>query len=415
MASNIKLSNLKVLFATFSPWHNGQRMPTNGMIEPSIYYFAPRVAEFVVIDEPHPGSDRVMPITESYTNGNLWKKNVFWIPLFWLYPFLLLRNSVGTRIPFKLRDFLTCILFVVFGRKKYDLFIGLESINAIAGILLKKLGLVKTVIYYVSDYSPNRYKSGWFNAIYLKLDLWAVTHVDYVWDVSLAMMPARIKVGLDKKHTRKLIHVPNAMFPEQIEYLPINKIVPNSLMFAGTLGEENGPDLAIETLSLLVGSFKDMKLHIYGGGDSDLERLRTLTMKLKLENNVVFHGFINNQVTLSKDIRKYALGLAPYKAIPGSPRWWADATKTRLYLAAGLPVVTTQVPPLGKEIESDGAGIVAKDNPKAQAEAIKKILGDKKVYQEMRKNAIRRAKNNTWNNTYTNAINAMHSLDTLKH
>lgn len=348
-----------------------------------------------------------MPIIEIYENGKLKEKTTFSAPLFWLYPFLILRNSVGTRIPFKLRDFLTVLLFALFRGRKYDLFIGLESINALAGIILKEFGLVKTVVYYVSDFSPSRYKAAWFNKIYLWLDTMAAIHSDYIWDVSLAMMPARIKGGLDKKHANKLIHVPNAMFPEQIDYFPLNKIILNSLMFAGTLGQENGPDLAIETLALVIKEVPDARLHIYGGGASDLERLKKLTADLKLDGKVVFHGFFTDQVKLSKEIRQYALGLAPYRAIPGSPRWWADATKARLYLAAGLPVVTTQVPPLGREIVADGAGIVAKDNAKDQAEAILLVLKDKEAYNKMRVNAIKRAKNNTWENTYAQALKSM--------
>lgn len=407
MASKPKKLNLTVLFATFSPWHKGTRLPTNGMIEPMIYFFLPRVKEFTVIDEPHPGSDRVMPIVEYYKTGALKSKTTLSSLFFWLYPFLLLRNSVGTRIPFKLRDFLSCVFFVLLNGKKYDLFIGLESLNALAGAILKKIGFVKIVVYYVSDYSPNRYKAGWFNTLYLKLDQWAASNADYIWDVSLAMMPARLKTGLDKKHAGKLVHVPNALFPNQIDYLPLSKVLPNSLLFAGTLGPENGPDLAIEIVGILKKSFKDISLHIYGGGDSDIQRLKALVQNLKLEKQVFFHGFFTNQVKLSKEIRKYALGLAPYRAIPGSPRWFADATKTRLYLAAGLPVVTTQVPPLGKEIEADGAGIVADDTPLDQAKAITLILKNKENYKKMREAAIKRAKNNTWENTYNQALKRM--------
>jgi len=178
-------------------------------------------------------------------------------------------------------------------------------------------------------------------------------------------------------------------------------------VFAGTLGPENGPDLAIEALKLVAQKLPKTTLHIYGGGQADLERLEALTKKLKLEQKVIFHGFFTDQVKLSKEIRKYALGLAPYKAIPGSPRWWADATKTRLYLASGLPVITTQVPPLGQEIERDGAGIIALDNPKDQAGAILRLLKNKALYKRMRANAIKRAKNNTWENTYSLALKKM--------
>lgn len=401
------LSDKSVLFATFSPWEKGIRLPTNGMIEPMVSFFVPKVKRFILVDQPHPGSDVLIPIIEIYEKGRLEKKTKSSFLVSWLYPFLAINNSVGTRIPFKIRDFISCFDFVLKDKKKYDLFIGLESINALAGIVLKKLGFVKKTVYYVSDYSPNRYKSKWFNDIYLILDRLAATYSDYIWDVSLAMMPARIKTGLDKSMAAKVVHIPNALFPNQISYLPQAKVVPYSMVYAGTLGKENGPDLAIETLKIISKEIPKAKLHVFGGGDSDLKRLKKLTSKLELNDEVVFHGFFTDQIKLSAEIKKYALGLAPYKAIHGSPRWWADATKIRLYLAAGLPVITTQVPPLGKEIQKDNSGIVAKDNPKAQVKAIIKLFKNKPLYSEMRGNSIRRAKNNTWENTYSKAIEEM--------
>lgn len=407
----MKIGN--VIFATFSPWENEARMPTNGMIEPMLKFFLPKTEHFVLIDEPHPGSDRVIPIIEIYSNGKLVKKTNSSLFVSWLYPFLMIQNTVGTRIPFKVRDFLS-ILDVTIGKKyKYDLFIGLESINAIAGVLLKKLGYVKTVVYYVSDYSPSRYKSGWFNKLYLFLDRLAIANVDYLWDVSTAMMPARIKTGLDQKYSSKVIHVPNAMYPEQINYLPFEKTEEFSLIFAGTLGPENGPDIAIESMKQVCLKYPKSTLHIYGGGENDLKRLNKLTEKLRLQKNVIFHGFVTDQIKLSNEIKKYRIGLATYKAIPGSPRWWADATKIRLYLAAGLPTITTQVPPLGKELIETNAGIIIKDNAKETAKAVIKLFSNPILYKTMRINAIKKAKNNLWENTYTNAISQM-DLDKLK-
>lgn len=404
-----KLTNFSIIFATFSPWENNQRLPTNGMIEPMLSFFVPKVKRFVLIDEPHPGSDRLLPVVEIYENGQMIKKSNSSFLVSWLYPFLKSRNTVGTHIPFKIRDFLSSVDFVFADRKRYDLFIGLESINALAGIFLKKLGLVKKVIYYVSDYSPSRYRSGWFNQVYLTLDRLAATHADFIWDVSLAMMPARAETGLDVSKAAPCIHVPNALFPSQINYLPLSKIDPYSLVFAGTLGVENGPDLAIEATAIVAKKLPQVKLHIYGGGNSDLQRLQELTNKLKLQNRVIFHGFLADQIKLSEEIRHYGLGLAPYKAIPGSPRWWADATKIRLYLAAGLPAVTTQVPPLGKELEEAKAGLVAQDKPEEFAQAIIKLLSDKTVYEKARLQAIKKAEDNTWENTYSQALKKMSS------
>lgn len=397
-----------VLFATFSVRTNCERTATNGMIEPMVSFFAPKVNRFTLIEQPHPGSDTAIPLLEDYKRGKLIKKSNSFFSSFLLYPLLRLSNSPETQIVFKIRDLLSIVEFFLRDKsKKYDLFIGLESINAIVGLLLRKLELVKRVVYYVSDYSPSRYKTPWFNNLYLALDRFAATKSDFIWDVSLAMMPARIKTGLNPKKAAPVIHVPNALFPEQINYLPYSKIIPNSLVYVGTLGKINGPDVAIKALKIVLKSVPGATLHIYGGGEPDMTRLKKLTDKLKLNNKVIFHGFLSDQVKLSRETSMYAVGLAPYLATPGSTRWWADATKIRLYLAAGLPVITTQVPPLGREIAKDKAGVITKDNLKEQAEAILKLLKDKDFYKKMRKNAIKRAKNNTWENTYAQALKNM--------
>jgi glycosyltransferase involved in cell wall biosynthesis len=220
-------------------------------------------------------------------------------------------------------------------------------------------------------------------------------------------MPARIKAGLPKEKHAPVILVPNALFPKQINYLPFNKIIPNSLVYAGTLGPENGPGLAIAALPPIIKKIPNIHLHIYGGGNDLIKKLQQLIKKLNLNEKVTLHGFMANQIKLSNEIKHYAVGLAPYKSIPGSPRWWADATKIRLYLAAGLPVITTQVPPLGKEVQKRGAGLVTKDKPEDMAKAILSLFRNKKEYLKFRKNAIEMAKNNTWKNTYSNAINRM--------
>lgn len=396
-----------VIFATFSVRENNARSAINGMIEPLTNFFVPKTNRFILLEQPHPGSDTVIPFLEVYQNGKLNKKSHFFLTSLLFYPLLKLSNANQTQVIFKVRDFFSVFEFIFRDKQIYNLFIGLESVNTIAGIILRKLGLVKKVVYYVSDYSPNRYKPSWFNSLYLRLDRYAAIHSDFIWDVSKAMLPARVKVGLDPKKCAPVIHVPNALFPPQINYLPYSKIVPNSLVYVGTLGKINGPDVAIQALKIVAKSIPQATLHIYGDGEPDISRIKKLTEKLKLTEKVIFHGFISDQVKLSAETEQFAIGLAPYLEIPGSPRWWADATKIRLYLAAGLPVITTRVPPLGKEIEQDGAGIITNDNQKGFANAIIMLLKNRQLYNRMKKCAIKRAKGNTWKNTYSNALDKM--------
>lgn len=397
-----------VLVATFSPWRDGKRSPTNGMVEPFIKFFSSHTGYFTLIDQPHPGSDTVIPFIEIYENQKLKKMLRSSLVVSWLYPFLSFGNAAKTSIAFKIRDFLSVVDFVLQSGKKYDLLIGFESINALAGIVLRKFGLVDTVVYYVSDFSPRRYKQRSFNKLYLFLDKVATTYADATWNVSPAMPEARKKLGYKMDEMSPQLYAPNAFFKEEIKYLPMSKVKPFSIIYAGTLGAENGPDLAIKAMPKILKKFPRATLTIAGGGVQKVsDNLKNLIQKLKLDKSVNFRGFIPTNEEMLNLVRNHQISIAPYRAIPHSVRWYADAVKIRTSLACGLPVVTTQVPPMGKEAERLGAGMVVKDNIDQLANAVSKIFQDEKLYLKMRKNAISAAKNNTWENSYANALRDM--------
>lgn len=400
--------NSKVLVATFSPWKKGVRAPTNGMVEPFIDFFSKRVRYFVLIDQPHPGSDILLPRIEIYKNSRLTKvaKNSVFIKCF--RPLLSLTNVHKTQISFKFRDFFSVIDFTLRSKRRFDLFIGFESINALAGAFLKRLGKINKVVYYVSDFSPRRYKQKWFNNLYLLLDKMATKYSDATWNVSPAMPKARKKLGYKMEKISQQLYAPNAFFKHQIKYYPISKIKPFSVVYAGTLGPENGPDLAIKAIPIVLKKYPKAMLTIIGGGRrEDEEKLKKLIKKLKVENNVNFKGFVPTNKEMYEIIRSNTVSIAPYRAVPDSVRWYADAVKIRTSLACGLPVVTTQVPPNGKLVEDAGAGIVTKDNSKDLAGALIKIFSNRKDYLKMRKNAIAAAKENTWENSFSNALKNM--------
>ncbi|QQG42251.1 MAG: glycosyltransferase [Candidatus Woesebacteria bacterium] len=398
----------QILIATFSPWKNGKRMPTNGMVEPLVEYFSTRYKSVYLLDQPHPGSDILMPRIEVYKYGKLKKVQSSSFLISALSPLLAAQNVSATQVSFKLRDFLSVIDLVIGQKLKIDLFIGFESVNAIAGIFLKKVGFIKKVVYYVSDFSPKRYKSKWFNKFYLFLDKTAARYSDATWNVSEAMPAAREKLGYNMKDFSPQILAPNAFFRKEIKFLPLDKTKPFSIIYAGTLGLENGPDLAIQMMPQIIRRFPSASLTVAGGGRPEDEKLlKNLIKKLNLEKSINFVGFVPSNKELYSLVRKHRLLIAPYKAIRESVRWYADAVKIRMALACGLPVVTTQVPPNGKLAEKAGAGIITKDNPKDLANVIINIFSNKKTYLKMRKAAISAAKENTWENSYSSALNKM--------
>lgn len=402
-----------LLFASFSPYVNNKRDPKNGNIDPFISFFPQRTKNFVLIDQPDPGSSIIPPVIEIYSNGTLKKKYLLnfltYKPFYWFLKSLHVVDH-RTNVFYKIRDLLSVIhIGLTFG-EKFHYFIGLESINTLGGLILRKMGFVNKVIYYVSDYSPNRYNNKLFNSIYLWLDRLCCYHSDFIWDVSLAMQKARVKVGLNEKNSAPVIHVPNALLPEYINHLDLDKLIPFSLVFMGSLGYENGPDLAIEAFALVLKKFPKARLHIIGGGKNDLSRLKELTAKLELEKYVKFYGMIPKDQDMYPTLRKFYLGLAPYLNLKGSVRLYGDSLKLRAYMASGIPVITTEVPPLGLELSKFGSAIITKDDKKHLALDLIKILSNNDLYRKYREKAIEYGKDNTWDNSFNRAFEQMKKI-----
>ena len=403
--------NKKVLVATFSPWIGGRRLPTNGSFEPLRDYFKIRVKKLVMIDQVMAGSETVMPKIEIYQKDQK-SQTVSSSPgLYLLYPLLKFKKPIDTPIIFKIRDFFSVVDWCLRDRSRYDYFIGLESVNALAGILMKKFGFIRNVIYYISDYAPDRYRKKWFNHLYLALDRFCAVHADFIWDVSRAMQPARIKAGLNKTKSAQVIHVPNGLFPDQLGILPPGKIIPFSLVYFGTLGEINGVELVLEAMPHILKKYPRTIFHVIGGPEIEIRRLKKKMAELKLSEKVRFYGFIQDNSEVSAILRKFKVSIVPYPDIPGSPRLYADANKIRAYAGAGLPIVTTYVPPLGRVAARRGAAILVNDKAEDIARAVIKIFSTEKLYLKLRKASIDFARGSLWENSFDRAFADMMKIN----
>ncbi len=401
-------SHSSIFFATFSRYEKGQRLPTNGMVEPIVSFFLPKVRTIVLLDAPHLISDTIDPIVEVFENGKLRKRfsisKLLYLPI---YLWCKIPSTKETRIAFKLRDFLSVFIVAWCQRGRYDLFIGLEGIYTLAGLILRKLGIVKRVIYYVSDYSPRRFEHTLFNALYIRLDRFCLLHADFTWDVSPAIQKGRYEAGLLPTGTYRLIHVPNGLFPFQIKSLPIKERNKNDLVYMGILEPDMGPDLAIRSMRLVLKHYPKTRLHIIGGPEKHIRIMKQLVDRLHLAQSVVFHGFIPSFEEMAQRVRACYIGLAPYRSFSDSKRWYGDAGKIRQYTASGLPVVTTHVPPLGQYVVHMGAGIMTRDTEKSFSRGIVKLLGNRALYEKLVHAAKNVSRDNTWENVYQKAFTDM--------
>lgn len=397
-----------IFFATFSHYDKGIRLPTNGFVEPILSFFLPRTRRLVLLDQPHPVSDCIDPIVEIYHNNKLMSLSSMSRWLYYpVYLFCSIPSRQQTRISYKIRDFISVFVVSLRIGKTYDLFIGLESINALAGILLRLIGRVKTVVYYVSDYSPERYGRTLFNAVYIWLDHFCVKHANFTWDVSPTMKDGRVLSGLPLLKQQKVITVQNGLFPSQIRPLSVNKRMRDSVVYMGILDPDMGIDILVEAMAFVVRRRPDATLHIIGGSHIAIERVKGLTRRYNIEKNVVFYGFLPPNKEMSDIVRRCWIGVAPYRTYKASRRKYGDPGKIRQYVGCGLPVVTTNYVWYAKEVAKRGAGIVTNDNPRDLSVSILTLMRDRAFYRRAAKKALAMGKVNSWEKSYSSALRFM--------
>ena len=97
--------------------------------------------------------------------------------------------GLNINIPLPIKSLFEVINTIFFGFLYHaDIYIAIDPLNALPGVFLKKLGLVKKTIFYSVDYTPTRFENVFLNAAYQKIDKFCAKFSDEVWNVSLRIV-----------------------------------------------------------------------------------------------------------------------------------------------------------------------------------------------------------------------------------
>lgn len=309
---------------------------------------------------------------------------------------------IAPEILLYLKDFLLTFYLIFFRlRDKFDIYIGVDPLNALVGLILKKLSIAKIVIFYSIDYTPKRFANPVLNFLYHFLDTFCAKNSDYVWNISQRIAKVRETQGVDEK---KNLVVPVGVHFENTGYVhrEKEKTERNTLVFAGSLIESKGIKLLIRVMKKVIKEVPDAKLEIIGTGPQE-ENLKKLVEVMNLNKHVRFLGLMNHDGLL-KYLPTCGIGLATYLDDPNNIAYFADPTKIKEYLTCGLPVIVTRVPWIAKEIEERPMGIAINYDKKELVDAVIKLLRDDEFYEECRKNAIEFISKLSWDRIFNKAF-----------
>jgi len=278
--------------------------------------------------------------------------------------------------------FLTYRYFAQRKDAKEIVFIGADPLNAVSGVLLKKMGKIKKAIFYTVDYTETRFGDKMLNWCYQRIDRYCINNADEVWNVSSRIFLLRKKLGVSEK---KNLYVPN--MPSE-DYKPHvkNKRDKFTLITLGILGEQLDFNNLFEAMKSLEVKFPELKLRIAGDGPKRQE-LEKEVKRLGLAKKVEFLGYISHDQALEA-ISKSGIGLALYNG-NWSFNYYGDSMKCREFFCFGLPVMTTDTHSTADDIRENKTGEVVRMDAKSYEAGLEKIFSN---YNELSKNSLELSK-----------------------
>lgn len=304
-----------------------------------------------------------------------------------------------------LRDFWKNIKYVrKFGRG-WDLYVGSDNLNALSGLVLRKLGYVKKCVYYVIDYSPKRFPNRVMNWIYHKIDQFCVKHCDETWNLSVRMKEGRKKYFNFSGGNQ--ITMPIGIWYERFVRVNFSQVEKKTLVYMGHVLKKQGIQYVIEAIPKIIKEVPDFKFLVIGGGDY-LPDLKKQADKLGVSKNIKFTGFVEDHREIEKMLAKGAAAVAMYEKYDDAGNlsftYFADPGKLKSYLAGALPIILTDVSYNAKEIEKFGCGKIITTDKNSIAKAVVETLKNEKKLKKMRSNAEEYAKKYDWNLTFLKSL-----------
>jgi glycosyltransferase involved in cell wall biosynthesis len=301
-----------------------------------------------------------------------------------------------------IKDFLIGFFVILSSPSKFDLIVGCGGFNAFCALLLKKMGKTQKVVFYTIDYVPKRFDNPILNKIYHLIDKICVKHCDQVWNLSPRMAEGReLYDNMPRSTYSNQRVIPIGVWLEDLPE-PEKKYTKRTIVFVGHLLEKQGVQLVISSLTEIIKKFPDIQFLIIGTGNYE-KTLKDLVENLGISQYVDFCGPIYNSKKLYETLSKCHLAVAIYNDVD-SFTYFADPTKLKTYLSAGLPVLTSNVPYNACDLENGKCGVIVEYEVNSIERAITELLLDDTKLNDYSINAKRYIQKFDWNIIFYDAM-----------
>jgi glycosyltransferase involved in cell wall biosynthesis len=287
------------------------------------------------------------------------------------------------------KDAFFSVFFFIGFLSRFETCVACDPLNGVVAMVLKRLGLIRRVVYYTIDWMPERFASKLLNKLYHALDRFCLEGCDAAWNISPRIVEIRREQGLPDDRN---VLVPVGVDLEKIDLPDKSAKTPRDVVLLGALSPSKGVDLVIEAWPALTERFPGLTLHVIGKTPNNAIEDGVVYAPYEprltaLGPSVMLHGVMNHDKVL-ETLPAFDISLALYRPTDNNLSRWADPSRVKDYLACGLPVVITDVPEIAKDVDALAAGVVAPYTVDGVAEAIAAMVEAPERWRAMREAAV---------------------------
>ena len=252
-----------------------------------------------------------------------------------------------------------------------DIWIAFNPVQAAAARLrMKNRSLL---VHWAIDFVPQKSLNPFVNFCYRFLEQFMFKRVDVQIENTQAAMEMRQK--LMKRIPPFQAIAPIGVFDSDFKSPTAERLKNPKVVYFGSIDERNDVGFVAEIAREICIAETSVTFHFVGSGPLE-EKLKQQLSDLLIDNRVVFYGFVKEQTTITDLLGECAVALAPFLDNDKQFTKFADPQKIKYYLAAGLPIILTDVPPNAQDLDDRaGCSILSKqDGPKAWADHISFLI-----------------------------------------
>jgi glycosyltransferase involved in cell wall biosynthesis len=260
--------------------------------------------------------------------------------------------------------------FIPLQPPRVDAWFGFNPLACAAGLVARRTGRASFVALWSVDFVPDRFgRRNPVTWVYDRIDRLCCLRADARIELSVAALEARRKRhGLPPDAAPAYV-VPMGAWLARVPVATAASFHRRRVAFLGHLVERQGVDTLLEALAVLRARGETIAADIIGTGPLEAS-LRDRAHELGLGAAVTFHGFVPEHREVERILSEASLAVAPYRASADSFTRYADPGKLKIYLAAALPILLTDVPPNAAELAREAGAQLVPDDATALADAI---------------------------------------------